>query len=73
MANLNHLISEFCPNGVEHKPLRDIADFLNGKAHESDIALDGKYVVVNSKFVSTNGQIQKFTNTQICPVKKMMF
>ena len=39
--------------------LRDIASFRNGKGHEKNIADNGKYVVINSKFISTNGQIVK--------------
>ena len=29
---------------------------------------DGKYIVVNSKFISTDGQVAKFSNKQICPL-----
>ena len=39
--------------------LRDVASFRNGKGHEKNIADNGKYVVVNSKFISTNGQVIK--------------
>lgn len=49
-------------------PLSDLADFRNGKGHEKDIILDGKYVVVNSKFISTNGEVRKYSNKQICPL-----
>jgi type I restriction enzyme S subunit len=48
--------------------LGEIADFRNGKGHEKAIAEDGKFIVVNSKFISTNGQVVKFTNQQISPL-----
>lgn len=44
--------------------------FKNGKGHEQNIDKDGQYIVVNSKFVSTNGQVKKFTNEIICPLYK---
>ncbi len=46
----------------EEKKLGDIADFYNGKAHEKNIVEHGKYIVVNSKFISTNGTVKKYTN-----------
>lgn len=42
--------------------------FFNGKAHEKDINEDGTYVVVNSKFISTNGNVRKFTMKQMFPL-----
>ena len=52
-----------------HK-LVEIADYRNGKAHEKDISEDGDYIVVNSKFVSTNGAVKKYSNELIAPLKK---
>lgn len=52
------------------KELGEVANFFNGKAHENDISDDGKYIVINSKFVSTNGLIAKYTNTPLTPLKK---
>ena len=45
-----------------------IADFKNGKGHEKSIVADGKYIVVNSKFISTDGQVRKYSDDQICPL-----
>ena len=45
-----------------------IANFRNGKGHEKNIVADGKYIVVNSKFISTDGQVKKYSNEQICPL-----
>lgn len=48
--------------------LQEIANFRNGKGHEKDIVAEGRYIVVNSKFISTSGQVKKFSNKQICPL-----
>ena len=45
-----------------------IADFRNGKGHEKSIVADGRYIVVNSKFISTDGQVRKYSDDQICPL-----
>lgn len=55
---------------VEWLPLRELAEFRNGKGHEKDIVPNGQYVVVNSKYISTDGEVVKYTNTQICPLFK---
>ncbi len=68
MSRLDDLIQELCPDGVEYKRLKDVASFSNGKGHEKNIANNGKYIVVNSKFISTNGIVKKFSNVQICPL-----
>ena len=44
------------------EPINQLADYENGKAYEKDIIEDGKYVVVNSRFISTDGGVQKYTN-----------
>lgn len=54
----------------ENKKLRQIATYRNGKAHEQSIAENGRYIVVNSKFVSTNGEVIKYSNEQISPLVK---
>jgi type I restriction enzyme S subunit len=53
----------------EKKKLRDVVAFRNGKAHEQDISEDGKYIVVNSKFISMEGEVKKYSDTQICPLE----
>jgi type I restriction enzyme S subunit len=50
----------------EVKPLGQVATYENGKAHENNISEDGQYVVVNSKFVSTEGEVRKYTNEAFC-------
>lgn len=48
----------------EQRKLGAVAEYRNGKAHENEIDDDGEYIVVNSKFVSTNGEIRKFSSAQ---------
>ncbi|WP_447018122.1 restriction endonuclease subunit S [Shewanella algae] len=52
---------------VEWKTLEEVAHFANGKGHEKDISEDGKFIVVNSKFISTDGLVAKYSDSQICP------
>ena len=54
----------------EQRKLLDVAYYKNGKAHENDINENGKYIVVNSKFVSTNGEVRKYSNKQNEPLNK---
>ncbi|MFA5214601.1 restriction endonuclease subunit S [Sulfuricurvum sp.] len=51
----------------EEKILDEVVNYENGKAHENDISENGKYIVVNSKFISTEGDIRKYTNKAFCP------
>ena len=44
------------------EPVLKLADYENGKAYEKDIAENGQYVVVNSRFISTDGAVRKYTN-----------
>ena len=53
----------------EQRKLTEIADYRNGKAHEQNISDNGTYVVINSKFVSTNGEVRKYSDEQIEPMK----
>ena len=46
--------------------LRAEMDYENGVAHENDIDSLGKFIVVNSKFISTEGQIEKRSNNAHC-------
>jgi type I restriction enzyme S subunit len=57
------------PNDWELKKLKDVSEFSNGKGHEKSIDENGKYIVVNSKFISTNGRVKKFSNQNLSPLK----
>ena len=54
----------------EVKKLEEVVMYENGKAHEQDIQEIGKYIVVNSKFISTDGEVKKYTDTAFCLAKK---
>lgn len=56
--------------GWETKTLGEVCDFYNGKAHENCVDENGKYHLINSKFVSSNGLISKKTNSQLFPLFK---
>ena len=52
----------------EDNQFNNVAIYRNGRAHENDIEERGKYIVVNSKFVSTNGEVKKYSNKQNEPL-----
>jgi type I restriction enzyme, S subunit len=58
------------PEDWEIKELSEISKFKNGKAHEQLISNYGDYVVVNSKFIATEGKIFKRSMKCMCPLGK---
>jgi len=56
--------------GWVDKTLRDLVIYKNGKAHENCVVDNGEYIIVNSKFISTDGNIAKYSNSLLCPVSK---
>lgn len=54
----------------EETTLTQVADYENGKAHEQDIDDTGNFIVVNSKFISQDGKVKKFTKTAFLPAQK---
>ena len=54
----------------ENKKLGEVCDFYNGKAHEKAIDANGAYIVVNSKFISSNGEKYKKTKKALFPLFK---
>lgn len=57
-------------NDWEEKKLGEVCDFYNGKAHEKAIDANGAYIVVNSKFISSNGEKYKKTKKALFPLFK---
>ncbi|PKP09782.1 MAG: hypothetical protein CVU08_14070 [Bacteroidetes bacterium HGW-Bacteroidetes-3] len=57
-------------NNWKKEKLGDVCEFYNGKAHEKSIDKNGKYKVVNSKFVSSNGEKAKRTDNAQFPLFK---
>ncbi len=47
----------------EDTTLIQVADYENGKAHEKEISESGTYKVVNSKFISTEGEVVKLSDS----------
>lgn len=58
------------PNDWSAPMLSEISDFENGKAHEQFIDDKGDYIVVNSKFISTEGRVAKFSKENLSPLTK---
>ncbi|MBR1416492.1 MAG: restriction endonuclease subunit S, partial [Bacilli bacterium] len=50
--------------------LSDIAIFENGKGHENIVDDNGEYVLINSKFISTEGSVIKKCSEQLTPLFK---
>jgi type I restriction enzyme S subunit len=55
---------------IELTTLGKSCEFFNGKAHEKSIDENGKYIVVNSKFISQEGRVLKRTKEQLFPLFK---
>ena len=55
---------------IELTTLGKSCEFYNGKAHEKSINENGKYIVVNSKFISQEGRVIKRTKEQLFPLNK---
>lgn len=58
------------PEDWEVELLPSVVDRSNGKAHEQFVVDHGRYVVVNSKFISSDGRVRKYTNKSYCLAKK---
>jgi len=50
------------------KKLGEVCSFFNGQAHEKCIDENGKYKLINSKFVSSEGEKFKKTNNALSPL-----
>ena len=53
--------------------LQNVVAFSNGKAHESCVDENGCYILVNSKFISTEGSVIKKATLQLSPLFKSQF
>src|SRR5699024_5929346 len=53
-----------------NKSLGEIVNFTNGKAHEKAITEHGEYIVVNSRFISTEGKVIRYSDEKYCPASK---
>ena len=48
--------------------LKEVCEFRNGKAHEQYVDTDGQYILVTSKFISSDGKLYRRTNQQMTPL-----
>jgi restriction endonuclease S subunit len=55
--------------GWLEKPLGEVCEYVNGKAHEQCIDQDGRFIVINSKFISSEGEILKRSNEALLPLE----
>lgn len=58
------------PEDWSTNKLTEVVEYIHGKAHEQDIDENGQYIVANSKFISTDGLIKKFSKKIHCEAKK---
>lgn len=58
------------PEDWQIQALPEALQFISGKAHEQFINEAGPYVVVNSKFISTEGSVRKYSSENFCPAKR---
>lgn len=49
----------------KERPLGEIATYQNGKAYEPHIVEAGRYIVVNARFISTDGAVKKWSNNPL--------
>ena len=63
----------FSQNDFEWTILEKIAVYTNGKGHENNVNEKGKYILINSKFVSTKGEVIKFVDEQFSPIYQNEF
>ena len=52
------------------KKLGEIVIYKNGTAHENCVVENGDYIIVNSKFISSDAKVAKYSNEVLCPVTK---
>lgn len=57
------------PYDWEVKRLGDICIFVNGVAHENFVDDNGEYILVNSKFISSEGAVKKFSKRQLLSIE----
>ena len=58
------------PEEWEVKLLPEVLRFRGGKAHEQHISETGRYICVNSKFISTEGEVRKYSSANFCPANR---
>ena len=54
MSKLDELIQQYCPDGVEYKPLGEVCDFRNGFAFKSNLFTDEGCPIIRITNISEN-------------------
>jgi type I restriction enzyme S subunit len=54
---------------LQIKQLDEVADYKNGSAHEKIVDENGNFIIVNSKFISSNGLKFKRSSKQLAPLE----
>jgi len=54
----------------EVKKLGEVTHFKNGAAHEKVVDENGEFIIINSKFISQEGRVRKYSNAFLCPLYK---
>jgi type I restriction enzyme S subunit len=54
--------------GWEEKKVSEITKYYNGIAHEQDVDENGNFILINAKFISTQGETVKRTSMQRFPL-----
>jgi len=74
VADLNQIMNSYAgeklPENWGLGQLHDVALFWNGKAHESHVDENGKFILINSRFVSTNGKKIKRVRKNLSPLSR---
>lgn len=70
VKDFNNTDAGIIPNDWNAPLLSEISDFENGKAHEQFIDDKGDYIVVNSKFISQEGRVAKYSKENLSPLAK---
>ena len=70
MSKEHHDFLGTIPHGWEAKKLKELVEFKNGKAHEQCVDENGEYILVTSKFVSTEGDEYRRTNQALSMLNK---
>ncbi|MDV8128518.1 restriction endonuclease subunit S [Rhodococcus sp. IEGM 1304] len=58
------------PEDWEVRTIGESLQFISGKAHEPYISRSGNFIVVNSKFISTDGMVRKYCTVNLTPARK---
>ncbi|MDV6267752.1 restriction endonuclease subunit S [Rhodococcus globerulus] len=58
------------PEDWEVRTIGESLRFISGKAHEPYVSRSGNFVVVNSKFISTDGTVRKYCTVNLTPARE---